>query len=673
MSSSSTARYTVWIELDTPASASHSHSHSHSSSTPAHIPSDIFAPLPRHAPVTQPEPEPGWQVHDSKQKQKHRHRRRPPPPLPAPTSASAPAQGGTAQAHPDWRHGPIHVDWFDCPPPMPDREKTFTLTTTTTTTTSPSPPESGTTTLPSGTLHLFRHPTAPPLPADDPTDGPLLGILALPAYFTPSDLLDFLSPLLAPPQNALAHIRVLRDSFPDRSLVLLKFRPSPDAAHAAAEFTQLHNGRPFQDASPELCRLVAIDSVLITPTPSAQPPEAHPPAPRQVLTGLELPTCPVCLDRMDSALTGLITVPCTHTFHCFCLSRWPDSRCPVCRASAAPSSLPLREADLASSVRGALPAPGAEGGGHCAQCSATSSLWICLICGNLGCGRYAQAHAAQHYQRTQHAFALELETQRVWDYAGDTYVHRLIRNRADGKVVELSSGLMAGSAGAGDQGAPGAGAGAGEGKGKGPGQEDAQVAEKMEAMGVEYGLLLSAQLETQRTWYEERIDEVERRLVDVLQGSERAERERRGEEHRLELERLDALLAGERAARERAERKAHTAAELARAVQRELAAEQAVSRGLMENLAAAKGREEQHAREREEWAGRMSELEDQLRDVMIFLEARGKIESGQIGEDVQGGTVELPPAASAPQGHAQEGTPAKNGAGAGKKKRTPKR
>lgn len=40
----------------------------------------------------------------------------------------------------------------------------------------------------------------------------------------------------------------------------------------------------------------------------------------------ELPTCPVCLERMDSAITGLITVPCSHTFHCMCLSKWGDSR-----------------------------------------------------------------------------------------------------------------------------------------------------------------------------------------------------------------------------------------------------------------------------------------------------------------------------------------------------------
>lgn len=30
------------------------------------------------------------------------------------------------------------------------------------------------------------------------------------------------------------------------------------------------------------------------------------------------------------------------------------------------------------------------------------------------------------------------ETQQVWDFAGDGFVHRLIHNKADGKLVEVS-------------------------------------------------------------------------------------------------------------------------------------------------------------------------------------------------------------------------------------------
>lgn len=161
-----------------------------------------------------------------------------------------------------------------------------------------------------------------------------------------------------------------------------------------------------------------------------------------------------------------------------------------------------------------------------------ADLWICLICGHVGCGRYRGSHAALHWQSSGHGYALELETQvgagstrspepgarmrfparrgigslagtaargtsrpsqqtaalsgrraaarpactgsrackgmhlvriratpathlntrntnssnntplhpaaqRVWDYVNDTYVHRLIQSKTDGKLVEV--------------------------------------------------------------------------------------------------------------------------------------------------------------------------------------------------------------------------------------------
>jgi hypothetical protein len=42
-----------------------------------------------------------------------------------------------------------------------------------------------------------------------------------------------------------------------------------------------------------------------------------------------------------------------------------------------------------------------------------ADLWICLICGHVGCGRYRGSHAAGHWQESGHGYALELETQVV--------------------------------------------------------------------------------------------------------------------------------------------------------------------------------------------------------------------------------------------------------------------
>lgn len=45
-------------------------------------------------------------------------------------------------------------------------------------------------------------------------------------------------------------------------------------------------------------------------------------------------------------------------------------------------------------------------GTECAGCApgtsppAADSLWICLVCGHVGCGRYQGGHAARHYKDT---------------------------------------------------------------------------------------------------------------------------------------------------------------------------------------------------------------------------------------------------------------------------------
>lgn len=62
---------------------------------------------------------------------------------------------------------------------------------------------------------------------------------------------------------------------------------------------------------------------------------------------------------------------------------------------------------------------------------------MCLICGNIGCGRYAGAHAYIHFEMTSHTFTKSLGQDLVWDYAGDNFVHRLIQGSIDGKMVEL--------------------------------------------------------------------------------------------------------------------------------------------------------------------------------------------------------------------------------------------
>ena len=40
----------------------------------------------------------------------------------------------------------------------------------------------------------------------------------------------------------------------------------------------------------------------------------------------------------------------------------------------------------------------------CAECGARESVWLCVTCGALNCGRYIQAHGLMH--KVSHSFIL---------------------------------------------------------------------------------------------------------------------------------------------------------------------------------------------------------------------------------------------------------------------------
>jgi BRCA1-associated protein len=106
--------------------------------------------------------------------------------------------------------------------------------------------ECGSTNLPSGTVHLYRQssPEQSSSPAKLPENenvtmdvGIMLAVLAVPSWMTPSDFLNF----VAPASSRISHLRIIRDSVPNRSLAVIKFPDPKDAV----EFTEAYNGRPF--------------------------------------------------------------------------------------------------------------------------------------------------------------------------------------------------------------------------------------------------------------------------------------------------------------------------------------------------------------------------------------------------------------------------------------------
>lgn len=238
-----------------------------------------------------------------------------------------------------------------------------------------------------------------------------------------------------------------------------------------------------------------------------------------------------------------------------------------------------------------------------------------------------------------HAYAMELETQRVWDYPGDNYVHRLIQNKADGKLVELPSASNLDT----EDNLRGR-------SGQGPGADDDLKAEKVEIMAMQYSQILQRALDDQRQTYDEQLKEMKkhleeshRKLEHMSQCVEAEVKEAREERLRHQKEAEEARLNFERE-KAKSEKKASKLGELAKKLEHDLQEERAVSEGLLKNLAQAKESIDQAEHQRQEFAQKVSELQDQLHDVMFFLEARTKIEQGEgVEAEAQGGSVVLSP------------------------------
>lgn len=98
---------------------------------------------------------------------------------------------------------------------------------------------------------------------------------------------------------------------------------TPDGGDDSTTYPSLTNDPLTPQSS--LAKVDAVGSSKLAPSTLSKKPIA-PPTPSLV----ELPTCPVCLERMDET-TGLLTILCQHVFHCACLQRWRGSGCPVCR------------------------------------------------------------------------------------------------------------------------------------------------------------------------------------------------------------------------------------------------------------------------------------------------------------------------------------------------------
>ncbi|XP_053572857.1 ubiquitin carboxyl-terminal hydrolase 44 isoform X1 [Bombina bombina] len=77
---------------------------------------------------------------------------------------------------------------------------------------------------------------------------------------------------------------------------------------------------------------------------------------------------------------------------------------------------------------------------HCLDCNTTESVWACLSCAHVACGRYIEEHALQHFQESTHPVALEVNELYVFCYLCDDYV---LNDNATGDLKLLRSTLSA--------------------------------------------------------------------------------------------------------------------------------------------------------------------------------------------------------------------------------------
>ncbi|EPZ34732.1 BRCA1-associated 2 domain-containing protein [Rozella allomycis CSF55] len=398
-------------------------------------------------------------------------------------------------------------------------------------------------------------------------------ILAVPSFIEPCDLLDFIDSY----QKQVSHIRCLKDSAPNRYMAIFKFREQG----AAIDFIKEFHGKQFTSMSPELCHVGWVRSIelkSISPDADFFIDKSYSSVCKSVQLNknngetsaggsksYELPTCPVCLERMDAAVSGVLTIffACPsgvirgRQFVILSLS------CPVCRHTLKNNP---------------------EMKNTCGICGTNEDLWICLICGHIG-------HAYEHHVQTDHVFSLELETQRVWDYVGDGYVHRLVMG--DGKLVELPGPTATSSS---------------------------------KVINIFLNMLL-AHLESQRLFYEAQMDLMQSQTVEKISQLESSisNLNRINSEHNETIQSLSTR-------KKCLETKIVDLTNKLRSSNDELTFEKQINENLLKKVDSLKI----HLKQKEE---ELKDVKEQLRDVMFYLNTQQSVENSSFKNELQTGQI----------------------------------
>ncbi|EMS61230.1 BRCA1-associated protein [Triticum urartu] len=370
----------------------------------------------------------------------------------------------------------------------------------------------------------------------------------------------------------MLEMRIVRiDGAEDQYSVLIKF----DTLSSTDSFYKHFNGKQFSSLEGDVSRVRFVEDVHYTQLIE----HAH----SSITSSAEQPTCPSDLTKiLEAFLLQYATI--LSTVHAY--QNGQTLRAQYCQQQPEKSM--------------------------CSVCGTSENLWICLICGNVGCGRYKGGHAIEHWKETEHCYSLELETQKVWDYAGDNYVHRLIQSKTDGKLVEYNCyggheadgicSICSGDAG----------------------MDEALLNSKVEAVIYttliveEYNDLLTSQLDKQRNYYESLLSEVkEENEKEISAATSKAV-------SMMKLQKLQAKLD------KCLEEKSFLDDINANLVKNQEMWKERVRKVQEREQAALKLKDE-----------KIEKLEAELRDLIAHIECQNAVAAapGSISSDIQGGTI----------------------------------
>ncbi|XP_012324476.1 BRCA1-associated protein isoform X2 [Aotus nancymaae] len=355
-----------------------------------------------------------------------------------------------------------------------------------------------------GIMHLYKTNKMTSL-KEDVRRSAMLCILTVPAAMTSHDLMKFVAPF----NEVIEQMKIIRDSTPNQYMVLIKFSTQADAD----SFYMACNGRQFNSIEDDVCQLVYVERAEV-----------------------------------------------------------------------------LKSED---------------------------NLWICLICGHIGCGRYVSRHAYKHFEETQHTYAMQLTNHRVWDYAGDNYVHRLVASKTDGKIVQYEC------------------------------EGDTCQEEKIDALQLEYSYLLTSQLESQRIYWENKIVRIEKDTAEEINNMKTKFKETIEKCDNLEHKLNDLLKE-----KQSVERKCTQLNTKVAKLTNELKEEQEMNKCLRANQVLLQNKLKEEEKLLKETCDQkdlqITEIQEQLRDVMFYLETQQKINHlpAEARQEIQEGQINIPMASA---------------------------